>query len=77
MATINKRIGESSELGRDYMLGATYFRSLAKAGGDGFESAWSETWNDRIEPLLREYLRGTGLAVADFNPQKTERAVTD
>lgn len=69
MESINKVIADdhSEELGPDYVLGATYFRGLAGASRDEFDDVKSTLWNDRIEPLLREYLRGTGVAIDDFS----------
>ena len=77
MDSINAAIEKTPELGPDYTLGATYFRSLARAGEDGFESEWSETWSDRIEPLLREYLRGTGLDADTFDRAIQDRTNTE
>lgn len=69
MEAINKVIADdhSEELGPDYVLGATYFRGLAKTSKDKFDDEKSELWDNRIEPLLREYLRGTGVAIDDFS----------
>lgn len=69
MEAINKVIADdhAEELGPDYVLGATYFRGLAEASRDKFDDKKSALWNDRIEPLLREYLRGTGVAIDDFS----------
>lgn len=46
-------------LNADYSLGASYFRGIACADAEHSGQAAESAWKNQIEPLLREYLRGT------------------
>ncbi len=54
MNRINKSITDTDGLGAAYQLGASYFLKLKKNGGN-----FDDLWKMNIEPLLREYLRGS------------------
>lgn len=56
MTTINDLISsdEFPELNSNYHIGASYFLKIAELNGN-----FSYLWNDYLEPLFREYLRGT------------------
>ncbi|PLS27021.1 endonuclease, point mutation [Bifidobacterium anseris] len=62
MDAINKEIRETDGLGESYELGASYFQDLAKAANNDpeeYNKAKAETWENRVKPLLTEYLRGS------------------
>jgi 5-methylcytosine-specific restriction protein B len=47
-------------LGKDYMIGHAYFMKCGNNGhGVDMESFKRAIWNDSINPLLEEYLRGS------------------
>lgn len=54
-------------LGTDYALGAAYFMNMAKASEEQFTTKKDDTWENKVEPLLHEYLRGTADEDSDFN----------
>ena len=57
MNAINKVISTTNGLGPAYQIGPSYFRELdtyKEEADDGFGSLW----NNHLEPLVREYLRG-------------------
>ncbi|CAM3550304.1 McrB family protein [Erysipelothrix anatis] len=56
MTIINDLISsdEFPELNSNYHIGASYFLKIAELNGN-----FSYLWNDYLEPLFREYLRGT------------------
>lgn len=51
MKSLNKAIKDTSELGRNYQIGAAYFKKLQ-------ELKPNELWEDYLEPLLRDYVQG-------------------
>ena len=57
MEAINNIIGDYNELGlgQQYKLGPAYFKKIEKYGGD---AKWKNLWENHIEGVLREYLRG-------------------
>lgn len=56
MNAINKVISETNGLGEAFQLGASYFQ--AKEDGEKTNDYLNQVWEYRIEPLLKEYLRG-------------------
>lgn len=65
MSTLNNAISEIEGFSSAYHIGGAYFLKLNELGGD-FEKLWSY----HLEPLLKEYLRGTG------NEEKLEELKT-
>jgi 5-methylcytosine-specific restriction protein B len=60
---LNERIVEHPLLGRDYQVGHAYAKRLQDYGGPGgMRAALRFVWQNHLEPLLREYLRGLGHA---------------
>lgn len=53
MHRLNKAIEETDGLGSAYAIGGSYFLKLRNNGGD-----MKKLWNNSIQPLLKEYLRG-------------------
>jgi hypothetical protein len=53
---INEAIGKVEGLGLSYHIGGAYF--LRKQNGETVELGCGDAWKFRLEPLLREYLRG-------------------
>ncbi len=52
MNRLNKAIIEHPELNENYQIGPAYFLELATLSPE-------QLWQDYLEPLLKEYLRGT------------------
>lgn len=67
MDAINKLIYEASELGSNYQIGAAYFLKLREEG-----MTTDKLWEDYLEPLLREYVRGLGDESVLMNNLKNE-----
>lgn len=55
MSTLNNAISKIEGFSSAYHIGGAYFLKLNELGGD-FKTLWSY----HLEPLLKEYLRGTG-----------------
>lgn len=51
MTALNKAIADTDDLNENYRIGAAYFLKLKSIDFDGL-------WNDYLEPLLQEYVRG-------------------
>ncbi|WP_334352871.1 McrB family protein [Companilactobacillus sp. HBUAS56257] len=51
MRSLNAAIINDTELNEDYQVGAAYFLKLK-------EISYQELWNDYLEPLLHDYVRG-------------------
>ena len=66
MNVINNVIGSTEPLQEPYKLGISYFADLAKTDPEDFDDAKDELWQNRIEPLLAEYIRGTDVQLVDF-----------
>jgi len=56
MERLNKAISEIADLPSSYHIGGSYF--LKKEGEEIIEPNYKELWYLRLEPLLKEYLRG-------------------
>jgi hypothetical protein len=54
MHRLNKVIADTEGLGTAYMVGPSYFLKLKSNGAD-----FDKLWKMNIEPLLKEYLRGS------------------
>lgn len=55
MSSLNSKISDGSVgLSREYSIGPAYFRNLDNYNGD-----FDKLWSMHLEPLLREYLRGS------------------
>jgi 5-methylcytosine-specific restriction endonuclease McrBC GTP-binding regulatory subunit McrB len=57
LTALNTAIGNIEGLGSSYHIGGAYFL-LKNEQGDFKEPDYDELWKLRLEPLLREYLRG-------------------
>ena len=68
MKKLNSAIGEVPELGKNYQIGAAYFRKFDSENPD-------ELWNDYLEPLLRDYV--SGLYDADDYIKRFQNAYED
>ena len=68
MKSLNDKISKIDGLGPSYHIGGAYFLDEDGAPIKDFE----ETWNLRLEPLLREYLRG--MLNADDNLNELRKA---
>lgn len=55
MSTLNNAISEIDGFSSAYHIGGAYFLKLNELGGN-----FEKLWNYHLEPLLKEYLRGTG-----------------
>lgn len=55
MSTLNNAISKIEGFSSAYHIGGAYFLKLNELGGD-----FEKLWNYHLEPLLKEYLRGTG-----------------
>ncbi len=60
LKNLNKKIEEETLLGIDYKIGHAYLMNLKYSTRLGPKNVRAQVWNDRISPLLQEYLRGTG-----------------
>lgn len=54
MTNLNNQISQTEGLGSAYHIGGAYFLDVEGKSSDDFESIWAY----RLEPLLKEYLRG-------------------
>ena len=57
---LNTKIANESLLGHDYQIGHAYLMDLKYATSLKVAEVRERVWDDRIRPLLQEYLRGTG-----------------
>ena len=62
LADLNDKISKEKLLGSEYQIGHAYFWNLPdpKMKTLSVNQLAAVIWNDRIKPLLQEYLRGTG-----------------
>lgn len=74
MKRLNKAVAETPGLGEDYQIGPAYFLKAKEVGFD-------KLYEDHLEPLLREYVRGMDDEEAlmkkfkeAYEPQQTELA---
>lgn len=76
MRNLNMCILKIQEFSSAYQIGAAYFLKLANYLEDGklTEEAWENLWNNHLQGLLFEYLRG--LPKADEKMQKLYQAFT-
>lgn len=71
MSEIEKSFNELNELienklGPDYMLGGSYLTSLKNSSRTSFKSLKEELWNNHLEPIIKDYLKGTGDEIQEF-----------
>ena len=71
MSEIEKSFNELNELienklGPDYMLGGSYLTSLKNSSRTSFKSLKEELWNNHLEPIIKDYLKGTGDEIQKF-----------
>lgn len=55
MQSLNAEIIKNPDLGANYQLGAAYFAKLKE-----LDFSYDELWEDYLNPLLHDYLQGTG-----------------
>ncbi len=60
LENLNKQIGNEALLGTDYQIGHAYLMNLKYLASLSISEVRKQIWDDRIRPLLQEYLRGTG-----------------
>ena len=60
LQSLNEKIENEPLLGTDYLIGHAYFMNLKYQTRLDIDDVRTQIWNDRIRPLLQEYLRGTG-----------------
>ncbi len=60
---LNTQIAKEPLLGHDYQIGHAYLMNLKYATSLTVSEVRARVWDDCIQPLLREYLRGTGKEV--------------
>ena len=85
MARMNNAIAGADypTLNADYALGASYFASMAQAESDEkYDEEKAVTWDQKIKPLLEEYLRGNvdGKAIGDLQNEwnkKDDKSASD
>lgn len=61
---LNKLI--KNNLGPDYMLGGSYLTSLKKSSRTSVKSLKEELWNNHLEPIIKDYLKGTGNEILNY-----------
>ena len=57
---LNKYIAGQTLLGRDFQIGHAYLWNLPYSKDLSLSEVRKKVWEDRIFPLLQEYIRGTG-----------------
>ena len=57
---LNEQIKNEALLGTDYQIGHAYLMNLKYPTSLSISEVRKQIWDDRIRPLLQEYLRGTG-----------------
>lgn len=60
LENLNVQIGNEALLGSDYQIGHAYLMDLKYPISLSISEVRKQIWDDRIRPLLQEYLRGTG-----------------
>ena len=61
MDALNMEIEKHPLLGADFKIGHTYFFEVAKyAADDTRNNIFTRLWNNKLQSLLEEYLRGLG-----------------
>ena len=60
LETLNQAIRQNDILGSDYEVGHAYLMNLRYPNTLSCSEVRSRVWKDSIEPLLEEYLRGSG-----------------
>ena len=72
LVALNDQIASHALLGKDFQIGHAYFMNLPemtyKMKVKDFKN---EIWSNFIQPLLEEYLRGTGEIDGEINKLKT------
>lgn len=54
------------KLGPDYMLGGSYLTSLKNSSRTSVTTLKEELWNNHLEPIIKDYLKGSGDEIQDF-----------
>lgn len=71
LESLNRKIREEQLLGADYEIGHAYLMNLRYPDSLTCSEVRSRVWEDSIEPLLEEYLRGSGRSEALIPEFKT------
>lgn len=71
MSEIEKSFNELNKLieknlGADFMLGGSYLTSLKNSSRTSVKSIKEELWNNHLEPIIKDYLKGTGDEIQDY-----------
>ena len=53
-------------LGPDYMLGGSYLTSLKNSSRTKGKTLKEELWNNHLEPIIKDYLKGTGDEIQNY-----------
>ena len=68
-------------LGPDYMLGGSYLTSLKNSSRTKGKTLKEELWNNHLEPIIKDYLKGTGDEIQNYKKtfigQKKEDSKND
>lgn len=60
LTELNKAIESEPLLGADFQIGHAYLMNLNYSKSLNLKQVCEQVWKDSIQPLLQEYLRGTG-----------------
>ena len=55
-----------TKLGPDYMLGGSYLTSLKNSSRTSVIALKEELWNNHLEPIIKDYLKGTGDEIQNY-----------
>ena len=53
-------------LGPDYMLGGSYLTSLKNSSRTSVKALKEELWNNHLEPIIKDYIKGTEDNIEDY-----------
>ncbi|MGZ8287774.1 MAG: McrB family protein [Telluria sp.] len=71
LGMLNKEISCTAALGKDYQIGQAYVMNLRYPRALGVSQVRTRVWDDSIQPLLEEYLRGLGGSEATLGKFRT------
>ncbi len=76
MNALNSAIsGASENMGPAYVIGPAYFAAIKEMGGG--KTRWDNLWKHKLEPLLREYLRGSKNIDSEISALKDKYELKD
>lgn len=72
MEAVNDKIASPNFLDENYQIGASYFLDVVdpKIGDSDEKEVYTHLWNDKIGPLIHEYLRGMDDSSKSFKAVK-------